>query len=156
MEKIIMERKLIEKDIPIWEWKGIPLIRVGKGTFVTAKPIGKGIRTLEAAKRIAEEFAKKYTCQATVTYDTEWREVIVFLKANFGTKEFIHLNELKTSEVLLLDTMTEGTGHVIAGGYSHGIDEIFHGFISGDDADGEPQPKKLVFLTLRFDPNQLE
>ena len=61
------------------------------------------------------------------------------------------MNDLGKKEVLLLDTLTEGTSHVLAAGQFHALDEIFRGFVSGDDADGEPQPVKLLFLTIKFE-----
>lgn len=156
MEKIIMERHFIVKDIPVWMWDDLPLIRIGKGTFVTAKPVATDVRSMGEAMKIATEFSEANDCDVTVTYDTEWMEVIKFLTANFGAYEFTEMNKLCENEVLLLDSMSEGKRHVLAGGQFHGIDNIFHGFISGDDADGEPQPKKLVFLTIRFELNKID
>jgi len=155
MEKVCMEKSWMEKDIPVWYWKGIPLIRVGKVTFVTAKPVGTDVRNLKEAKNLATKFENEHDCQATVCYDTEWQELCNYLKINFAAKEFRRVNGLKASEVLLLDTMTEGEGFVLAAGYEHGLNELFHGFISGEDADGDPQAPKSIFLTLRFNSNQI-
>ena len=58
------------------------------------------------------------------------------------------MNSLKENEVLLLDSMS--SGHVLAAGYSHRLHEVFTGFISGDDSDGEPQVPKVLFLTIRL------
>ena len=156
MAKVFFMEKKLKNGIPIWEWNGIPLIRVGKVTFVTAKPIGINVRSLIKAKEIANNFSEKHDCQATVTYDSEWLELCTFLKVNFAAKEFITENNLDSSEVLLLDTITEGDKHVLAAGYYHGLNEIFHGFVSGEDSDGEPQPQKSVFLTLRFHPDVID
>lgn len=157
MEKKSMEKSWMGRGVPIWYCEGIPmpLIRVGKVTFVTAKPIVTNARNLKEAKSLAINFEKNYDCQATVCYDTEWQELCNYLKVNFAAKEFVKINGLKVSEVLLLDTMTEGEGFVLAGGCTHGLNEIFHGFISGEDADGEPQAPKSIFLTLRFNSNQI-
>ena len=155
MEKnIIMNRSIWEK-IPIWEWNDLKLIRLGKGTFFTVKPVKKGVRSLGEAKTIARHFTQKHGCQATVTYDTEWEEVCNFLKVNFSTKDFVEINKLEEDEALLLDSEVNGDRHILAGGENRSIGELFHNFISGDDADGEPQPRKLLFLTLRFNPDDI-
>jgi len=154
MEK--MGRLFIENDIPVWMWGGIPLIRLTDTKFITFNPVEKGVRSLEKAKETAKNFAEKYHCKARVPYEDEWKRMILFLKANFGAKEFIEMNDLGNNEVLLLDSLTEGTTHVLSAGCFHALDEIFRGFISGDDADGEPQPQKLLFLTIKFDPDQIE
>jgi len=149
MEKKEMRRKFLEDAIPVWEWKGILLIRIGKEEFITAVPVGRNVRSLITAKQIAIEFSSNNNCDANVSYDTEWGKLVDFLKINYATKKFIGANNLSNAEVLLLDSMSEGESHVLAGGYFHRLDEIFRGFISGDDSDGEPQPQKLVFLTIK-------
>lgn len=155
MEKIIMSRSMY-KGIPILRWGEVKLVRLGKGTFVTIKPVKKNVRSLSQAKEVSRDFSGKYGCQTTITYDTEWKELCTFLKANYVTKEFIELNNLQNYEALLLNSETDGETHVLAAGAgSTSISELFSGFISGDDSDGEPQPKKAVFLTLRFDPNSI-
>lgn len=155
MEKNIIMNRSIWKKIPIWEWKELKLIRLGKGTFFTVKPVKKGVRSLGEAKTLAKQFAVEHGCQATVTYDTEWGEVCNFLKVNFSTKDFVEINKLEDDEALLLDSELNGGRHILAGGANRSISELFHNFISGDDADGEPQPRKLLFLTLRFDPDDI-
>lgn len=149
MEKICMKQEWLG-DIPILKWKGIPLIRIGRGMFVTAEPIGKSIRTLEIAKRMARQFAEKYNCQATLTNDEEWKKVVNFLKVNFATNSFIQRNKLDSCEALLLDSMMEKEHHILSGGQFHRIDEMFHGFISDFDAKGEKQPEKLAFFTIEL------
>jgi hypothetical protein len=144
-----MKRKFVG-NIPVWEWKGIPLIRIGKDEFFTVKPVEEGVRTLKRAKDVASEFAKKHKCHATVAYEIEWLKMIEFLKINYACKAFLEENDLKVKEALLLDSDTDGDTHLLAGGRLHLLNEIFQGFISGDDADGEPQPEKLVFLTIKI------
>ncbi len=154
MEKIIMNRSMY-KEIPIWRWGDLKLVRLGKGTFITLKPPKtSGIRRLNQAKEFAVEFAEKHGCQVTVSYDTEWEELYNFLKVNFAIKNFVELNKLEWNEALLLNSETNGESHILASGIqSRSIGELYHGFISGEDADGEPQTNKILFLTLRFDPN---
>lgn len=155
MEKIIMSRSMY-RGIPVWKWENLKLVRLGKATFVTVEPVCKDVRTLNEAKSVARTFAGKYGCQATVTYDTEWGELCNFLKVNFSVKEFVKLNKLERNEAILLNSETNGETHILAsGGENRYLEELFHGFISGDDADGEPQPTKVLFLTLRLDPNSI-
>lgn len=156
MEKIIMSRSMY-KEIPVWRWGDLKLIRLGKGTFITLKPPkASGIRKLEQAKKFAVEFAEKHGCQATISYDTEWKELYNFLKVNFVIKNFVELNKLESNEVLLLNSETNGESHILASGMGdRSISELYHGFISGDDSDGEPQVNKVLFLTLRLDPNSI-
>lgn len=149
MEKICMKQECLN-GIPVLRWKGVPLICIEDGVYVTAEPIGKSIRTLDIAKRMARQFEDRYHCETTVTDDREWKKVIEFLKKNSVTEKFIQMNELDTSEALLLDSTQEVKEHVLAGGERHAIDEIFNGFISDFDANGEKQPIKLVFFTLRL------
>lgn len=149
MEKKEMTRTFLEENIPVWEWNNIPLIRIGEEKFITAVPVKKDVRKLSAAKKVASEFSIKNNCNANVAYDTDWLELVEFIKVNFATKKFIEINNLTKAEVLLLDSMSEGETHVLAAGYFHRLDEIFRGFISGDDSDGEPQPQKVVFLTIK-------
>ena len=149
MERSTMVRKMVEENIPVWEWKGLLLVRIGKEEFVTVEPVAKDIRTLEQAKKVAIDFSKKNKCNANVAYDIEWKKMIEFLKINYSTKTFLKKNNLGSDEVLLLDSISEGETHVLAAGAAHCLDEIFRGFISGDDADGEPQPRKLLFLTIK-------
>ena len=151
MEK--MERKFIRDAIPVWEWKDIPLIRIGKEEYITVKSfnfLNNNIRNLKQAKEIAEKFSEKYMCYATVSYDTDWEKLYHFLEVNHCRKAFMYENGLDIQEALLLDSNSEGETHVLAGGLYHRLDEIFRGFISGDDCDGEPQLEKLVFLTIRI------
>lgn len=151
MEK--MERKFIRNAIPIWEWKDIPLVRIGKEEYITVKPfnfLNKNIRNLGQAKEIAKQFSEKYDCYATVSYDTDWIKLYQFLEANHSRKAFLYENRLDIKEALLLDSNSEGETHVLAAGSYHCLNEIFRGFISGDDCDGEPQPEKLVFLTIKI------
>lgn len=155
MEKIIMKREWLE-DIPVLIWKGVPLIRIGNGGFVTAKPMGKNIRTMEIAIRMAKQFAEKYDCRAAVTDDEEWEKAVKYLKTNFAIQKFIQMYELDISEVLLEDSKRFGMKHVLTGGKIHGIDETFHGFISDYDAKGETQPTKLIFFTIRLDSDLIE
>ena len=152
MEKKNMKREWIS-EIPILKWKGIPLIQIGEETFVTAEPIGKGIRTLEIGKRMARQFAERYNCRAKVTDDEEWKKVINYLKVNFAITCFIENNKLYCSEALLLDSMRGPQYHILSGGQFHRVDEMFHGFISDYDADGEEQPEKLVFFTIKPNSN---
>lgn len=156
MEKIIMSRSMY-KGIPVWKWGDLKLVRLGKGTFITVKPVKRGVRTFNVAKEYASKFAKEHECQATIAYDTEWKELCDFLRSNFSVEEFVELNKLDVCEALLLNSETNGKSHILAsGGKNRSISELYHGFISGDDADGEPQPIKLLFLTLRFDPNCID
>jgi len=150
MGKIIMKREWL-KDIPVLKWKGIPLIQIEKEKFVTAEPIGKGIRTMAIAQRMARQFAEKYNCQATLTDDEEWKKVVNFLKVNFSINSFIKVNELDSCEALLTDSMSENGHHILSGGQFHRIDEVFYGFISDFDANGEKQPEKLVFFTIKLE-----
>lgn len=152
MEKNFMKRRLIN-NIPIWEWKGVELIRVGKATYVTVKPVFDNVRSLSDARSFARNFEQVYKCQATIIYDTEWMELLSFLKATFSSKDFIELNSLDKCEALLLDSLTGGEKYSLAGGCNHRLDELFNGFISGQDSDGEPQPEKLLFLTIRLNLN---
>lgn len=155
MGKVIMSRSMY-RGIPIWKWGDLKLIRLGKGTFITVKPVEKNVRTLGVSKYAANRFAATYNCQATIAYDTEWEELCNYLKVNFATKEFVELNKLDINEALLLNSETNGDTHILAaGGENKSIGDLFHGFISGDDSDGEPQPIKVIFLTLRFDPNDI-
>lgn len=150
MEEKNMERKIITGGIPVWEWNGIHLVRIGKEEFVTVKPVAKGIRSLKEAKAIASEFARNNECYATIAYEAEWFKLVEYMKINYSTKMFLETNELMNKEVLLLDSMSEGETLVLAAGPEHCLDEIFKGFISGDDADGEPQFEKLLFLTIKI------
>ena len=149
MEKISMKQECLN-GIPVLRWKGVPLICIEDGLFVTAEPSGKSIRTLEIAKRMARQFADRYHCQTTVTNDREWKKVVKYLATNSATESFIRMNELNSAEVLLLDSTQEVKEHVLAGGQHHKLDEIFNGYISDFDAEnGEKQPIKLVFFTLK-------
>ena len=156
MGKIIMKREWLG-EIPIMRWKGVPLIRIGKGEFVTAVPIGQNMRTLEIAKRMARQFSEKYDCEATVTNNVEWKEAVNYLMVNFATKQFIQMNELDDCEALLIDDNFFGdNNHLLSGGKNHKIDETFNGFISDYDAKGEVQPSKLAFFTIRLNPDLIE
>ena len=156
MEKIVMKREWLE-DIPIMRWKGIPLIRIGKGDFITAEPIGKNMRTLEIAKRMAKQFSEKYQCEATVTNNTEWENLANYLKVSLLTDCFIRINQLDECEALLIDNnFLEGNHHLLSGGKNHKIDEIFSGFISDYDANGKVQPAKLAFFTIKFNPDLIK
>lgn len=148
MEKSIMKQENLN-GIPVFRWKGVPLICIEEGVYVTAEPIGKSIRTLEIGKRMARQFADRYHCQATVTDDREWKRVVKFLNENSATESFIQMNDLDTAEALLLDSTQEVKEYVLAGGQNHTIGELFNGFISDFDAKGEKQPIKLVFFTLK-------
>lgn len=148
MEK--MQRKFIREAIPVWEWKGNLLIRIGKEEYITVKPMCSGVRSLKQAKEMAEKFSKKYNCNATVAYDVDWKKLYEFLEINHARKAFLHENGLDQKEALLLDSNSEGDTHVLAAGMDHRLDEIFRGFISGDDCDGEPQLPKLVFFTIKI------
>ena len=149
MEKKVMERKLIENSIPVWEWNGIQLVRIGKDEFVTVEPVARNVRSFEHAKKVVKEFCKNNHCNATITFETEWFKLVEFLKINYATKQFLKKNNLISEEVLLLDSISEGETHVLAAGPSHCLNEIFRGFISGDDSDGEPQTSKMLFLTIK-------
>ena len=149
MEKNVMERKLIEKSIPIWEWNGMQLVRIGKDEFVTVKPVARNIRNFKQAKEVLKDFCKKKQCNATITFENEWLKLVEFLKINYATKQFLKMNNLIKEEVLLLDSISEGDTFVLAAGPSHCLDEIFRGFISGEDCDGEPQTSKMLFLTIK-------
>lgn len=156
MEKIIMKREWLGEGIPVLMWKGVPLIKIEEGIFVTAKPIGKGVRTLEIAKRMAKQFSERYSCNASVSNDVEWEKAMcALIKFDFAAKEFVQIHKMDICEVLLLNSADE-TKHVLAAGNSHKLDEIFNGFISDFDAKGEKQPVKLVFFTIRLDPNLIE
>jgi len=146
-----MERQLIGGGIPVWMWQDKPLIKIGKDQYVTATPLACNIRSLKQAKEEAEEFSKKYGCSATVSYDTEWNKLCEVLDTHSVMKAFAYENELDKKEALLLDSNSEGDNHVLAAGLYHCLNEIFSGFISGDDSDGEPQPEKLVFLTIKIE-----
>ena len=148
MEK--MKREFIRNAIPVWVWNDIPLIRIGKEEYITAKPFDFNIRNLSQAKAIAEKFSSKYDCPTTVSYDTDWNKLYEFLEVNHCRKAFLCENKLNIKEALLLDSDSEGETQVLAAGIYHRLDEIFRGFISGDDSDGEPQPEKLVFLTMKI------
>lgn len=151
MEK--MERKFIRDAIPVWEWKRILLIRIGKEEYITVKSfnlLSHDLRNLKQAKEIAEKFSEDYQCSATVSYDTDWEKLYKFLEINHCRKAFLCENGLNVKEALLLDSDSEGETHVLAAGVYHRLDEIFRGFISGDDADGEPQPERLIFLTIKI------
>lgn len=155
MDKIIMSRSMYN-GIPIFKWGDLSLVRLGKATFITVEPIKKDVRGLSEARYEANRFASNYGCQATIAYDTEWQELCNFLKVNFATKEFVELNRLDVNQALLLNSETDGNTHILAsGGEDRSITDLFHGFISGNDADGEPQPPKSLFLTLRLDPNDI-
>lgn len=156
MEKIMMTRSFVRNDIPVWMWGDTPLIRLTDTKFITFSPVGYNVRSLAEAKKIAENFAKSSGCKARIPYDDEWKRMVTFLKANFGAKEFIDMNDLVSKEVLLLDSLTEGSTHVLSAGRFHALDETFHGFVSGDDADGEPQPEKVLFLTIKFNSEEIE
>jgi len=150
MEKVVMKQEVLN-EIPVFKWKGVSLIPIGEEMYVTAEPIGKGIRTLEVAKRMARQFEDRYHCPTTVTNEKEWMKVIKFLKNHSVTDNFIELNKLDICEALLLDTTREVKEFVLAGGQEHDIYEIFNGFISDFDADGEKQPMKVIFFTLKLD-----
>ena len=145
-----MERQLIGGGIPVWMWQDNPLIQIGKEEYITAKPVKCNVRSLRHAKEIAKRFSEKHSCSATVSYDTDWKKLYEFLKKNHARKAFLYENELDKKEALLLDSNSEGDTHVLAAGPYYCLNEIFQGFISGDDADGEPQPEKLVFLTIKI------
>lgn len=140
--------------IPIWIWKKNPLISIGEGRFVNLEPIGKNIRTLEIAERMANRFAEMYNCTAKVTNEVDWERAIQMLGDE--KNKFIEKHNLGFCEVLLKDTIGIISKHALAGGLSHEVDEIFYGFISAFDADGEEQPSKLVFVTLEFDDSKIE
>ena len=143
-------KRIINGSIPIWEdKKGREYIRVGKATYVTVKPVQSDVRSMGDARRTAEAFSNENGCQATITYDSEWMELCQYLQTNFATREFIEMNSLDKFEVLLLDSLTSGDKHILAAGRTHRLNELFTGFISGEDSDGEPQPQKELFLTIR-------
>lgn len=144
-----MKREWLGEGIPVLMWKGVPLIKIGDGSFVTAQPIGKSIRTLDIAKRIAKRFGEQYLCNAQVSNELEWMETISVLKKfDFAAKEFVQINELDSSEALLLNSKNKEK-HLLAAGKTHELDETFDGFISDYDANGIVQPPKLVFVTIK-------
>ena len=148
MGKEFMKQDLFEGKIPVLNWKDNPLIAIGQGKFVNIRPIGKGVRTLEIAERMANQFGEMYKCKATVTDEVEWKKAIIELDEE--KNEFIEMHDLLSCEVLLEDSMKKVSKHALAGGLFHELDEIFYGFISAFDAGGVEQPKKLVFVTLDF------
>ena len=154
MGKEIMKQDLLKERIPVLNWKENPLISIGQGKFVNLKPIGKGVRTLEIAERMAKQFGEMYKCKSTVTDDVEWKRMIIGLGEE--KNEFIEMNDLRFCEVLLEDSMKTISKHALAGGFSHEVDEIFYGFISAFDANGVEQPTKLVFITLDFADTEIE
>lgn len=154
MGKEIMKQDLLKERIPVLNWKKNPLISIGEGKFVNLQPIGRGVRTLEIAKRMANRFGEMYKCQATITDDAEWKKVIDALDEE--KNEFIEMHNLRFDEVLLLDSNQKVDTHVLAGGFFHEVDEIFNGFISAFDAKGVEQPTKLVFVTLDFTDSEIE
>jgi len=145
-----MERKFMWDTIPVWEWNGISLIRIGKSEFITAKPVSTGFRNFSTAKEVARYFSVKNNCEANIAYESEWIKLMDYLKINFVTRVFLKENNLNHDEVLLLDSIYEGENYLFAAGISHRLDEIFTGFISGEDSDGEPQARKVLFLTIKF------
>ena len=148
-----MERKFIRDAIPVWEWKGILLVLIGKEEYITVKSfnfLNNNLRNLRQAKEIAKQFSEKFDCSATVAYDTDWEKLYKFLEINHCRKAFLCENGLNVKEALLLDSNSDGEDYVLVAGLYHRLDEVFKGFISGDDADGEPQLERLVFITVKI------
>lgn len=148
LDKKTMKLEWLGQCIPVLIWKGNPLIQIEEGIFVTAQPIGKNIRTLDIAKRMAKRFGEQYLCNAHVSNEIEWKKAISALKKfDFAAKEFVKINELDSNEALLVNS-EDNKRHLLAAGKMHELDEIFDGFISDYDANGIVQPPKLVFVTV--------
>jgi len=153
-KKFIMKHEVLE-GIPVLNWNKRYLIPIGDGKFVTATTIAKGVRTLEIAKRMANDVCERYNLPVSITNEVEWKKLVKVLKENNAIVDFIKMHDLSYCEALLLDS-TEETPHLLAGGYYHGVGEVFEGFISDYDAKGTTQPDKLVFCTVSIDPDLIE
>ena len=145
-----MERKFMWDNFPVWEWNGISLVEIEKNEFITLKPVTKGFKNFTTAKEVARYFSERNNCNANISYETEWLKLIELLKVNSVVKTFLEENDLNHDEVLILDSMCKGGRYVFAAGACHRLDEVFTSFISGEDSDGEPQARKVLFLTIKF------
>ncbi|MBR6504987.1 MAG: hypothetical protein IKT41_04695 [Clostridia bacterium] len=140
-----MEKKknLICGTIPVIELQERLFIRVGEDTYVTLRPISKGVETKSQAEKAIKEFESKFELPARLVTEDEWDKVLEYCKINFCLREFIGLNNLSNYAVVNATNNTE-EGVLFRGGPGRLISDR----ITPSWAGYEIKSPKVVFATI--------